>query len=94
MAKEYCGIVCNDFLSSVMVRSNLSETCEKSVTFIKKLFITFIKIYPTHLLHQTCNTVTGHILQLKKWPLVRVATAQGKQGIWLLTFPDRENTGN
>ena len=26
--------------------------------------------------------------------VVRVATAQGKQGIWLLTFPDRENTGN
>ena len=26
--------------------------------------------------------------------LLRVATAQGKQGIWLLTFPDRENTGN
>ena len=26
--------------------------------------------------------------------LYRVATAQGKQGIWLLTFPDRENTGN
>ena len=24
----------------------------------------------------------------------RVATTQGKQGIWLLTFPDRENTGN
>ena len=24
----------------------------------------------------------------------RVATAQGKQGIWLLTFPYRENTGN
>ena len=23
--------------------------------------------------------------------LYRVATAQGKQGIWLLTFPDREN---
>ena len=27
-------------------------------------------------------------------PMLRVATAQGKQGIWLLTFPDRENTGN
>ena len=27
-------------------------------------------------------------------PTVRVATPQGKQGIWLLTFPDRENTGN
>ena len=26
--------------------------------------------------------------------IVRVAMAQGKQGIWLLTFPDRENTGN
>ena len=25
---------------------------------------------------------------------IRVAMAQGKQGIWLLTFPDRENTGN
>ena len=25
---------------------------------------------------------------------VRVATAQGKQGIWFLLFPDRENTGN
>ena len=23
-----------------------------------------------------------------------VATAQGKQGIWFLLFPDRENTGN
>ena len=27
-------------------------------------------------------------------PEDRVAMAQGKQGIWLLTFPDRENTGN
>ena len=26
--------------------------------------------------------------------LYRVATAQGKQGIWFLLFPDRENTGN
>ena len=26
--------------------------------------------------------------------MLRVATTQGKQGIWLLTFPDRENTGN
>ena len=24
----------------------------------------------------------------------RVATAQGKQGIWFLLFPDRKNTGN
>ena len=24
----------------------------------------------------------------------RVAMAQGKEGIWLLTFPGRENTGN
>ena len=26
--------------------------------------------------------------------LYRVATEQGKQGIWFLLFPDRENTGN
>ena len=26
--------------------------------------------------------------------MIRVATAQEKKGIWLLTFPDRENTGN
>ena len=25
---------------------------------------------------------------------LRMATAQGKQGIWFLLFPDRENTGN
>ena len=25
---------------------------------------------------------------------IRVATAQGKQGIWKSIFPDRENTGN
>ena len=34
-----------------------------------------------------------------KWPwsckcFPRVATAQGKQGIWFLLFPDSENTGN
>ena len=27
-------------------------------------------------------------------PNFRVATVQGKQGIWLLLFPYRENTGN
>ena len=26
--------------------------------------------------------------------LVRVATSEGKQGIWFLLFPDKENTGN
>ena len=26
--------------------------------------------------------------------ITRVATAQGKQGIWFSIFPDRENTGN
>ena len=26
--------------------------------------------------------------------ILRVATEQGKQGIWFLLFPDRENTGN
>ena len=26
--------------------------------------------------------------------IIRVAMARGKQGIWMLTFPDRENRGN
>ena len=30
----------------------------------------------------------------KRFIYCRVATAQGKQGIWFLLFPDRENTGN
>ena len=30
----------------------------------------------------------------KKSGKIRVATAQGKQGIWKSIFPDRENTGN
>ena len=34
------------------------------------------------------------LIRLQFLSLRRVATAQGKQGIWLLTFPDRENTGN
>ena len=36
-----------------------------------------------------CITILGTLICS-----TRVATAQGKQGIWLLTFPDRENTGN
>ena len=31
---------------------------------------------------------------ITKVTLTRVATAQGKQGIWFLLFPDKENTGN
>ena len=31
---------------------------------------------------------------MRHYTVIRVATAQGKQGIWLLTLPDRENTGN
>ena len=34
------------------------------------------------------------MLTLTELHLTRVATAQGKQGICLLTFPDRENTGD
>ena len=33
-----------------------------------------------------CGWVDGRV--------IRVATAQGKQGIWFLLFPDRESTGN
>ena len=40
-----------------------------------------------------CKAILVHTQKRHK-RLNRVATAQGKQGIWLLTFPDRENTGN
>ena len=33
-------------------------------------------------------------MHVTTWHACRVATAQGKQGIWFLLFPDRENTGN
>ena len=36
----------------------------------------------------------GEITDILVHFFVRVATAQGKQGIWFLLFPDRENTGN
>ena len=39
----------------------------------------------------------GNRTRCKRHPVetsFRVATAQGKQGIWFLLFPDRENTGN
>ena len=34
------------------------------------------------------------LIEEKMTVIIRVATAQGKQGIWFLLFPDRENTGN
>ena len=49
-------------------------------------------------LTQICDVVLikywGHYFHGFENYHIRVATAQGKQGIWLLTFPDRENTGN
>ena len=39
--------------------------------------------------------INWSVATLYMWKKVhRVATAQGKQGIWFLLFPDRENTGN
>ena len=37
---------------------------------------------------------TPIVLKGLKVQYIRVAMAQGKQGIWLTIFPDRENTGN
>ena len=43
----------------------------------------------------SCKRTSGiQLLPCAKSGLVQVAMAQGKQGIWMLTFPDRENTGN
>ena len=39
-------------------------------------------------------TAAGSTHPTRMYSCYRVATAQGKQGIWLLLFPDRENTGN
>ena len=46
---------------------------------------------PIHTEKWTGTQILNFIFKLYS---LRVATAQGKQGIWLLTFPDRENTGN
>ena len=40
------------------------------------------------------NTKNLKQTNLQMTCIVRVATAQGKQGIWMFIFPDRENTGN
>ena len=42
---------------------------------------------------QDCNGQQHQTNKLINY-FYRVATAWGKQGIWMLTFPDRENTGN
>ena len=44
----------------------------------------------------TTNENTKNLKQtnLQMTCIVRVAMAQGKQGIWMFIFPDRENTGN
>ena len=51
-------------------------------------------------MQQTLGTCTGRSSEEngdgngRHQSRARVATAQGKQGIWFLLFPDRENTGN
>ena len=40
------------------------------------------------------EVILDNVLNVLATCQVRVATAQGKQGIWFLLFPDRENTGN
>ena len=50
-------------------------------------------MHVTMVVHVTLVNVVmaTHVSMLSTF---RVATAQGKQGIWFLLFPDRENTGN
>ena len=45
-----------------------------------------------HPIDTQCNLLGVSLGQCEHY--IRVATAQGKQGIWFLLFPDRENTGN
>ena len=43
---------------------------------------------------ETINLIFGRSGRFWQIFKDRVATAQGKQGIWKSIFPDRENTGN
>ena len=56
-----------------------------------------VRCVPSQAMNETTLPLLGHQFTLENalaMAFIRVATAQGKQGIWLLTFPDRENTGN
>ena len=62
-------------------------------------FLPVICTVPTNIIVQNisttnrCPALDGKDLFTDN-EIYRVATAQGKQGIWFILFPDRENTGN
>ena len=69
----------------------LNLNCEFVCNAFNLIIIFNIKKYAK----QTPRRVNFKIfIGIKDKYICRVATAQGKQGIWFLLFPDRENTGN
>ena len=75
----------------------LQEKCRYSMGCLR--FLKFVETLGT-----VCPLALNNLIIIKNRTLVgkkcsqlsllRVATAQGKQGIWTFIFPDRENTGN
>ena len=63
-----------------------------SETTLTKVYIgSFVRVVTVIILHYVL--LVSFAMKPRSF-LIRVATAQGKQGIWLLTFPDREKSGN
>ena len=81
MAKIKCTVIQGNFYERLPFYMDSCALSPMASLFLKMFFLY------TH-------TFQKSKIQMEKAPLFRVATAQGKQGIWLLTFPDRENTGN
>ena len=64
------------------------------ITYFLKFMNIFLKLICSLLLQAIYFYLNFTRLDILATNTYRVATAQGKQGIWLLTFPDRENPGN
>ena len=66
----------------------LTKGKEESLKEYKRFLVAFLQDVSGTKLAYGCQKVSSDV------SMDRVATAQGKQGIWFLLFPDRENTGN
>ena len=67
----------------------------ENLPFAKSCHVMHMHVHFTLLFQCKQCSLVCHLAEfLAAGDITRVATAQEKQGIWLLTFPDSENTGN
>ena len=87
-------VICSQRVVKI-IRSHASANGGESMCWVH-IFILWNFRWHKHSTSKMYNffAVYSKFVKILEVLIVRVATAQGKQGIWFLLFPNRENTGN